>query len=740
MARRKFGFHGQPVGLARAHGRLEDFDAVAADALGVIHRQLGVFEHLLGAVRLLLGERQADRGGEEDFAVVEGDRRAQRAPQRLGEGDDARRLLLRQQDQRELVAAEPRQRVLRLEQAGEPARDGEQHGIADRDADRIVDLLEAVEIDHQHRRPDLRVGAGIGEGRFHAVEEQFAVGQAGEIVVHRVEQQPLLGLLEVVDVGERADQPHHFAVGADHRPRLQREPEIIAVVGAQAEILREAAAPLLDRVVERGAEAVAVERVQHVEPARGRAFQRAALQAQNVLGFRAGEHFVGGHVPIPDHVAGARQRERAPFDVRHDAVRDAAGEGVLHHRKSDQHHDQHQAAEQRRADNVVGDDAGDGKAGAEGPHHQQQPGRDQQHRAVEAVGREIDHQRQPEHRDQRQRHARDAGGDGRVEHRDADQRGERDQPGDGDVGIAHVPARQVQVGEQEHQQRRRQDRLAAGAPDALGAGRHVEHLAPEAEVDADIDQHRPAERRGGREHDRAFDHEQNGEEEREQTGDADDDAVIERERVDLVLVGVRLPQIDLRQLVGAQLGDQRDDGAGIERDAENVGAGAFLPHRPVARRRRDGGDARQAEVGPEQAGADHAVMRHDDQPVDLFVAVVGEREHRPVGVALARAHLDAAHDAVGSRRGGDLDAVGLGFEDFGGGGEVDGGGIEPHIDGFDRARRRRRQREQHQCSGGQPPCHDQTKTPGASPRAKIRKQHAPIWPVIAPISRLQRVE
>ena len=292
------------------------------------------------------------------------DRRAQRAAHGLGEGDDARRLLLRQQDQRELVAGQPRQRVLRLEQPGEPARDGEQDGIADRDADRIVDLLEAVEIDHHAPRPDLRVGAGIGEGRLHAVEEQFAVGQAGEVVVHGVEQQPLLGVLEFGDVGERADQPHHLAVGADHRPRLQREPEIMAVGGAQAEILGEAAAPLLHHAVERGAEAVAVERMQHVEPARGRAFQRAALEAEHVLGFRAGVDLVGGDVPVPDHVAGAGQRQRAPLDVGDDAVGDAAGEGVLHHREADQHHDQHQAAEQRRADDVVGDDAGDGETGA----------------------------------------------------------------------------------------------------------------------------------------------------------------------------------------------------------------------------------------------------------------------------------------------------------------------------------------------------------------------------------------
>ena len=262
---------------------------------------------------------------------------------------------------------------------------------------------------------------------------------------------------------------------------------------------------------------------------------------------------------------------------------DAAGEGVLHHREADQHHDQHQAAEQRRTDDVVGDKAGDGKTGGAGPHHQQQPGRDQQHRAVEAVRGEIDHQGEAEHGDAGKRHAGDAGSDRGIEHGDRDQAGERGEPGESDVGIAYVPARQVEIGEQENQQRRRQDRFAAGAPDALGARRHVEHLAPESEIDADIDEHRPAERGGGRKHHRTLDHEQNGEEQRQQPGDADDDAVVEGEGVDLVLVGVRLPQIDLRQLVGAQFGNEGDDGAGIEGDAENIRAGVLLTHRAVAR-------------------------------------------------------------------------------------------------------------------------------------------------------------
>ena len=78
------------------------------------------------------------------------------------------------------------------------------------------------------------------------VEEQLAVGQAGEVVVDGVVQQALLGGALLGDVEERADAAQHLAVGAEHRPRAEVEPVIVAVLRAQPEILRDAAAPLLD--------------------------------------------------------------------------------------------------------------------------------------------------------------------------------------------------------------------------------------------------------------------------------------------------------------------------------------------------------------------------------------------------------------------------------------------------------------------------------------------------------------
>ncbi len=506
--------------------------------------------------------------------------------------------------------------------------------------------------------------------------------------MHGIMQHALFGVLGLGDVGQRADHARHFAVGADHRARLQREPHEMAVGRAQPEILHQSAAALVEHAVERGAEAVLVERMQHLEPFRGGAFQRAAFQSEQAFGLGAGEHLVGGDVPVPDQIAGAGQRQRAALDVGDHAGGGAtAGERMLHHREADQHHDQHEAAEQGRADDVVGDGARDRHAGRDHPDHQQEPGRDQQHRAVEAVRGEIDDQRETGERDQHQRHPCDAGGDRRIEQRQRHQRSQEEQPADRDVGIAHVPATEIEIGKQKHQQRRRQYRFTRRAPDALGVVRHVEHFAPEAEIDADIDQHRPGQRGRGWEHDAALDHEQDRQHQRQQAGDADHDALVQRERVHLVLVGVGFPQIELRQFIGAQFRDEGDDGAGIERDAEDIGGGALLPLRAIAGRRRDGRDARQAEVGPQQARRHDAVVRRDDQPVELVVGVVGEREHHPVLAALAGAHLDAADDAVGARRRRDLDAVGVAVLMVEDRGEIDRGRVTADADRVERTRR-----------------------------------------------------
>ena len=77
----------------------------------------------------------------------------------------------------------------------------------------------------------------------------------------------------------------------------------------------------------------------------------AAPEPEQVLGLGPGEDAVARHVPVPDDVAGAGQRQRLPLGVADRPLRDdAAGEGVLHDREADQQHDQHQPAGERRLD------------------------------------------------------------------------------------------------------------------------------------------------------------------------------------------------------------------------------------------------------------------------------------------------------------------------------------------------------------------------------------------------------
>ncbi len=106
--------------------------------------------------------------------------------------------------------------------------------------------------------------------------------------------------------------------------------------------------------------------------------------------------------------------------------------------------------------------------------------------------------------------------------------------------------------------------------------------------------------------------------------------------------------------------------------------------KPLARR--DRGDARGAEVGPEEARSGEPEMRRDQQPIDLFVAVVGEREDRPVRAAATflGANLDTADDAVEAGRGRHLDAVVLFPVDLDLWRKVEGSSVERNRDTVER--------------------------------------------------------
>ena len=85
---------------------------------------------------------------------------------------------------RELVAAEAGNRVAGPQQPQQSLADDLQHDVAGRMAEAVVDQLEVVEIEAQHRH-----GHVIGEGALDLIAEQCAVAQAGQPVVRGLVQQ-----------------------------------------------------------------------------------------------------------------------------------------------------------------------------------------------------------------------------------------------------------------------------------------------------------------------------------------------------------------------------------------------------------------------------------------------------------------------------------------------------------------------------------------------------------------------
>ena len=98
---------------------------------------------------------------------------------------------------RELVAAEPRERVVLAQQRPQPRADLAQHLVARVMAERVVELLEAVEVDEQQREL-VAVSRARRDRRVEPVDEVAAVAEPGQVVGHRL----LSALAQALDDGQ----------------------------------------------------------------------------------------------------------------------------------------------------------------------------------------------------------------------------------------------------------------------------------------------------------------------------------------------------------------------------------------------------------------------------------------------------------------------------------------------------------------------------------------------------------
>ena len=168
---------------------VEHLQAPSAGALGLVHRQVGLAEHSLGVAVGIARDRDADAGEHGDFGIAKRKGLFERVQDASGEGHGLAFALdfLGQDD--ELVAAQASDRVAVAHQLGEAFGDGDEQPVAGVMTEVVIDGLELVEVDEEHRQ-DALGAVEAGDGLVCAVHQQHPVGQPGQRVVHRLALEP----------------------------------------------------------------------------------------------------------------------------------------------------------------------------------------------------------------------------------------------------------------------------------------------------------------------------------------------------------------------------------------------------------------------------------------------------------------------------------------------------------------------------------------------------------------------
>ena len=139
--------------------------------------------------QLLVDHRDADGGADDDVLGVDRVGRAERGDHALGDLHHLVGVVADRGDDGEFVAAEPRHQVVAAQRARQAQRDVADQLVADRMAERVVDVLEVVEVDVEYRG---RRGAvrDFLDHRLQPLAEKDAVGQPAQRVVHGQMAQP----------------------------------------------------------------------------------------------------------------------------------------------------------------------------------------------------------------------------------------------------------------------------------------------------------------------------------------------------------------------------------------------------------------------------------------------------------------------------------------------------------------------------------------------------------------------
>ncbi|CAM2138214.1 hypothetical protein PT2222_100175 [Paraburkholderia tropica] len=273
---------------------------IAALALGAVERGVGLVDHDLVVARAgpRCGGAHARRDRHDHALHVHG-RVADRVADLLGYVQRVVERRARQQ-QREFLAAEAAEHVLLAHHVGHALRHRAQHRVAGDVAEFVVDLLEVVEIEQQHREV-AAITLPAREFLHQARLEEAPVRDAREAVAVGVFAQLGHGVLalalhhaHVRDVGHRDAHGDHLALAHQRHEGAVLLHVVHAARDRPVVIEAEQVGSLLPRAEGEAAE---------LEHAFDLAREPRARQVGKALENRAADHVFGGHAAVVLHEA-----------------------------------------------------------------------------------------------------------------------------------------------------------------------------------------------------------------------------------------------------------------------------------------------------------------------------------------------------------------------------------------------------------------------------------------------------
>ena len=190
--------------------------------LGAVHRDVGALDQQLGRVAVIGKDRDPDRRLDRERKLLDEDRLLEGGANPFDRREEAVVLGGLRQQQAELVTAESRCGVRRPQCTLQAHAELLEQLVAGPVPERVVDLLEPIEIQH-HDREARAVPLCLGDRALDAVVEEQPVRQAGQRIVQRLALAQL-GLAHELDLGALA-----LRDVLDHRHGEGRSPVLIAL-------------------------------------------------------------------------------------------------------------------------------------------------------------------------------------------------------------------------------------------------------------------------------------------------------------------------------------------------------------------------------------------------------------------------------------------------------------------------------------------------------------------------------